>query len=79
MFFSATYLRREGNSDPANDVDDEKNEQKCSKNAATNIHLISPMIYVELLNVGSVGVVWAVAHLRDAQAGAVCRARECRA
>ena len=69
MFFSATYLRREGNSDPANDVDDEKNEQKCSKNAATNIHLISPIICVALLNVGLVDAVWAVAHHRDAQAG----------
>jgi hypothetical protein len=63
-FSSTPYLRQQGHSDPAHHVDDEKNEQKGSKNAATNIHLSSPMICVALLSVGSVGAVWAVAHHR---------------
>jgi hypothetical protein len=37
---SRLYVRREDDSDPAREVDNEKNEQKGPKNAATNIHLI---------------------------------------
>jgi hypothetical protein len=37
---STRYVRREGESYPAREVDNEKNEQKGPKNAATNIHLI---------------------------------------
>ena len=37
---STPYVRREGNSYPARNVDNEKDEQKGSKNAATNIHLL---------------------------------------
>ena len=37
---STRYGRREGDSYPPCEVDNEKNEQKGAKNAATNIHLI---------------------------------------
>ena len=37
---STRYVRREGDSYPACEVDNEKDEQKGPKNAATNIHLI---------------------------------------
>ena len=57
-------MRREDNSYPAREVDNEKNEQKGSKNAATNIHLDSPLTYEAVLDVGSVITVWAVPHHR---------------
>jgi hypothetical protein len=63
---SCFYVVRapESDSDPAREVDNEKNKQKGSKNAATNIHLILRLTYEAVLNAESVSAVWAVPHHR---------------
>jgi hypothetical protein len=42
---STPYVRQGGDSYPAREVDNEKNEQEGPKNAATNIHFDSPLTY----------------------------------
>jgi hypothetical protein len=77
---STWYVRRESNSYPAHEVHNEKNKQKGSKNAATNIHLILRLTYEAVLDAESVSAVWAVPHHRGVvEIGGLMLRRPCQA